>query len=275
MGCASPQGRLASVRGEALKMAWRRFFIEEPLQNGLVHIRGDVFHHITEVCRFKEGDRFEVLPGDGAAWLVEITTVDKRGLDAKVVSSRPLPPLPKPWITLALSVPKLPKVDWIVEKSVELGVHEIRPFVSDYSFLRKVVDVSDNRLQRWQKIVRGATQQSGRSDVMQIHPATTLPKLLEEFNRQPRAGGLFPYEGEALWPLRQAVQDLKQKPLENIWLFVGSEGGFSTEEVKLFAARGLSTVSLGEQILRVETACLALVSIIKYEYEQFEYGSIR
>ena len=257
-------------------MALRRFYFEHPIQGEQVQIGGDLFHHIRDVCRFAVGDRFELLAGDQQAWLVEIQSLDKREMSTRVVSKRTLPELPRPWITLALSVPKLPKVDWIIEKCVELGVREIRPFVSDHSFLRKTSELSENRVQRWQKLSRAATQQSGRGDLMRIEPAVTLANLLEEFNRSPEAGGLFPYEGEAQLSLKEALTALRQKrPLRQIWVFVGSEGGFSQDEVALFARHGLSPVSMGEQILRVETACVALVSVIKYEYEQFEYGSIR
>lgn len=230
-----------------------------------VVISGDLFHHIRDVCRFEVGSQFEVLLGDSKAHLVEVTALNKKELQGRKLSTRELPALKKPYITLALSVPKLPKVDWIVEKCVELGVAEIRPFVSDYSFLRKEAEISENRVARWQKLVHAATQQSGRGDLLKIGAATSLKKLLEEFNRNPSTGGLFPYEGEAQLALPSAIQQLKSQHLDHIWVFVGSEGGFSTSEVKLFAQFGLNPVSMGEQILRVETACLALVSIIKYE----------
>ncbi|NJL25895.1 MAG: RsmE family RNA methyltransferase [Calothrix sp. SM1_5_4] len=119
-------------------MALRRFHIEkQDLREGSVTIHGDLFHHIREVCRFAEGDIFEVLPGDGTAVKVKIVSVAKKELRAEALATRFLPAPRKPFVTLALSIPKLPKVDWIVEKCVELGVHEIRPFVSDYSFCAK------------------------------------------------------------------------------------------------------------------------------------------
>lgn len=247
-------------------MALRRFYIDKSeLFGDEVTIRGDLFHHIREVCRFETGDRFEVLPGDQKALLVEVQAQTNKELRARVISKRDLPPLAKPYITLCLSIPKLPKVDWIVEKCVELGVYEIRPFVSDFSFLRKESEISPNRLARWQKLVQGATQQSGRGDLLKIHSATTLEKLLLDFNRNPSTGGLFPYEGEARLGLHEAIDQLKNRDLDHIWVFVGSEGGFSVSEVEIFAQSGLNPVSMGDQILRVETACVALMSIIKYE----------
>ncbi|NJL25896.1 MAG: RNA methyltransferase [Calothrix sp. SM1_5_4] len=118
---------------------------------------------------------------------------------------------------------------------------------------------------RWRKLVQAATQQSGRGDLMGLKPAVTLESLLAEFNRSPSTGGLFPYEGEAPTGLAEGIAGLKSRALDHIWIFVGSEGGFSTREVELFGAHGLNPVSMGEQILRVETACLAIVSVIKYE----------
>ena len=247
-------------------MALRRFYIESatPIAETFP-IQGDLFHHIRDVCRFTNGDQFEVLRGDGLAHLVQITQMDKRELVVCKLSQRALTPLAKPYVTLALSVPKLPKVDWIVEKCVELGVYEIRPFVSDYSFLRKVSELSANRLQRWQKLIQAATQQAGRGELMRLGTPVTLKELLLEFNRSPATGGLFPYEGEARQDLAQALTEQKAKNLDHLWVFVGSEGGFSATEVEMLQGVGLNPLSLGDQILRVETACVALVSIIKYE----------
>jgi len=249
-------------------MAFRRFYLDKKqLKNeDLIVIDGDLFHHIRDVCRFKEGDQFEILSGDARALLYEISAMEKRSLQAKKLSARNLPAPDKPAVTLALSVPKLPKVDWIIEKCVELGVAEIRPFVSDFSFLRKSSEISEARIARWQKLTEGATQQSGRGDLMKICPAQTLEQILANFNRTAGAAGLFPYEGEAQLRLPQAIQEAKAKNPGQLWLFVGSEGGFSPREVELFGTNGLKPVSMGQQILRVETACVALVSVIKYEW---------
>lgn len=247
-------------------MALRRFYLEPGQLNGdQVLLTGDLLHHIRDVCRFEIGDQFELLPGDGTALLVTVQSLSNRELRAQVLSSRVIPPPIKPEVVLCLSLPKLPKVDWIVEKCVELGVTEIRPFVSDFSFLRSVSEISHNRVQRWQKLIQGATQQSGRGELMGIRPAVTLKSLLEEFNRNAQVGGLFLYEGEAPLGLAAAVKDIQARRLEQLWLFVGSEGGFSQGEVGLFAQAGLNPVTMGDQILRVETACLAMVSVIKYE----------
>lgn len=248
-------------------MALRRFWIEPSCRDGdRVHIDGELFHHIRDVCRFGDGDRFEVLPGDGKAYLVRIDQMNKKDLQGSVLEERQIQPLKKPWIHLAVSVPRYPKVDFILEKASELGVHTVSLFVSDYSFPRKLSDVSDSRMSRWEKINRAAAQQSGRGELLELSNPDTLENVLKKFQSKRDAVGLFPYEGEAALTWQKAIQDGKARMPEEVWLFIGSEGGFSLEEVELFQRHGLMPMTMGSQILRVETACVALVSVIKYEF---------
>ena len=227
-------------------------------------IDGDLFHHIREVCRFQPGEEFELLPGDGRAVRVSVTSVDKRSLKVSPIDARTLPGPGRPHLTLALSIPKLPKLDWIIEKAVELGVSEVRPFVSDFSFLREAREISPARMARWQKLVVAATQQCGRGELMPIAAVEDLGETLRAYKSSLGADGLFAYEGEADRGLDRAVVDLRGNAPEKIWIFVGSEGGFSPRELDQFVAAELPPVSLGAQILRVETACVALISVLKY-----------
>ena len=93
----------------------------------------------------------------------------------------------------------------------------------------------------------------------------TLAELLDRFNQNNSAAGLFPYEGECNQTVKSQLQQIKKGSFDSIWAFIGSEGGFSLGEVRQFEDSGLSPVTLGEQVLRVETACVSLASIIKYE----------
>lgn len=246
----------------------RRFWISsEQLVGAEAHIDGDLFHHIRDVCRFDVGSRFELLPGDGRALFVEITGVAKKNLVAQIIEERQIPPLPKPLIHLFVSVPRFATFETILEKASELGVAEITPFFSDYSFVRSHDKLTASRLGRWEKIIRSASQQCGRGHLLQLNSAARLKDILDKFNPQTKVLGLFPYEGEAALSLKQQLEAQKEQNFEEVWLFVGSEGGFSLKEVELFNSKGLPAVTMGDQILRVETACLALVSVIKYHFE--------
>lgn len=248
----------------------RRYFVNSSdVVDNKVHFQGDVFHHIFDVCRQHVGSEFEVLPeGKGIAYLVKVLNVSKKTADAKIIATREIQPLALPHINLVISVPRFNVFDAVIEKAVELGVYKIYPVFSDFSFVRSSEKISDNKTSRWQKIIVSATQQSGRADLMEIMPAVELKELLEKINLSSKSIGLFSYEGR----FAQSINDylapyLSQKnEIEEIWLFVGSEGGFSEGEVAKFKQLGLNPVTIGTQVLRVETACIALISVLKYSF---------
>ncbi len=286
----------------------RRYWVPQacirPTLDGavLVHLSGDVLHHIRDVCRQTLGSKFEVIaevpvPTDvltdrpatsrtsglqnaksasgissemttaGVAFFVEIVQETKKESVARMIESRVIPPLPKPHLRLALSIPRLPVLEAVVEKAVELGVTSIHPFYSDYSFVRTQTDVLQKKRARLDRIIQSATQQSGRGEWMQFHDAVDLKTLLRSFNREGHSQGLFAYEGASVLSAREGIENMRTAQPEEVWAFVGSEGGFSHAEVELFQSFGLKPVTLGAQVLRVETACVATLSIIKYGFE--------
>ncbi len=257
------------------KITMRRYWIEKKQidleQN--VHFIGDQFHHIFDVCRQEAGHHFEVITEDSKAYLVEVKEVGKKSALATIVEERQIKNLETPHIHIALAVSRYPVMDAIMEKAVEMGVKSILPFVSEYSFVRKEKEVSENKIERWKKIVVSATQQCGRGELMTIHDIHNVKTAITKINPSESKWCLFAYEGADLKPVKQEIYDLKikynhsadQKP-EEIWIIVGSEGGFSTKEVHMMQELGLHPVTLGSQILRVETACLTLVAALKYEF---------
>jgi 16S rRNA (uracil1498-N3)-methyltransferase len=256
----------------------RRYWLPpESFQSGSVEITADSFHHIIGVCRQELGSQFEIL-GDGRnAHLVEVSELGKKSATAKIISSRILPELPKPKLVLALSFSRYPTLDAVVEKAVEMGVTRIEPFYSEFSFIRSGKSLSDSKVERWSKIVKSATQQCGRADLMEITPPTPLAQTLDKFSQTSSAKGLFAYEGASNLGLKSELEKNSShfKNLEEYWVFVGSEGGFSTTEVEVFKARELQPVTLGDQVLRVETACIALLAVLKYELGQMTLTETR
>lgn len=247
----------------------RRYWIEtKDIFQDSVNFQGDVFHHIFEVCRQGAGSKFEVLTEESKAYFVEVTYLGKKNATATILEERIIPALPYPHIHVALSISRFPVMDSVMEKLVEMGVKSVQPFFSEFSFMRSDDKISANKFERWQKIVRSATQQSGRGDLMEIKDPVTFKKLPEIINLSANSMGLFAYEGDSALDIKTYVTE-KQKEnskIENIWVIVGSEGGFSTQEVEKMTLLGLRPVTLGPQILRVETACMALVSALKYDF---------
>lgn len=257
----------------------RRYWIEaKDITEDQIRFTGDVFHHIFDVCRQEVGSKFEVIPGNQKAFLVEVTTVDRKSAIARILESREIPALPGPRLVLAISVPRYQVMDAVVEKAVEMGVARIQPFFSDYSFVRKASSLPAGKGERWEKIVKSATQQCGRGDLMVVSEPcdfTKLPGLFghQDINQPGKKLGLFAYEAKSAFDIKNYLARHKQssgqthlEKIQEIWVFVGSEGGFSQTEVQQFKDLGLESVTLGEQVLRVETACIALIAILKYEF---------
>lgn len=238
-----------------------------------VIFKDDLFHHIFDVCRQEVGHRFEVITEDSKAYLVEVTVKEKKQARAKILEDREIQRLPKPHIHIALSIPRFAVMDSIIERAVEMGVASIQPFFSDFSFIRKANNLPEGKQDRWQKIVISASQQSGRGELMKIHDPVDWDSMLQLINPSDQNWCLFAYEGASALSVQEnlkAKRNLHNLGPENLWIIVGSEGGFSSQEVMRMQQLGLDPVTLGHQVLRVETACLTLVSVLKYEFGLFK-----
>ena len=245
----------------------RRYWIDRQYHaSGHFKIEGDLFHHIFDVCRQELGSRFELLC-DGKAYLVEVTDLHKKAATAQIRETRELPKARTPKLHLVLSIPKFSTLETILEKSVELGVSEVHLCFSDYSFVRTPEKFTTERMARFRKIILGATQQTGRGDLLTLHSPQSLDQLLTSHPELEKVG-IFAYEGEGEIGLRERLEQIPTP--ENLWLFVGSEGGFSQKEVSTLKEKGLKPTTLGQQVLRVETACLALLSVLKYHFQLWE-----
>lgn len=246
----------------------RRYWIkDQDLTHEQIEIHGETYHHIFIVCRQKLGAEFELLGHpEGWALHVRVSEVNKKFARTQVIGKRKVPPIPTPHLMLNLSIPKFSVLDDIVEKSVEMGVTQIQLFTSQNSFIRKAQELSPAKLERLNKIVFSSTQQTGRSDLMQILPPISFEQALLRVQNL-NSLNLIAYEAEAQLSLKsRLVNFLINKPL-NINCFIGSEGGFDHQEILMAQDHGLVRISLGHQVLRVETACLALLGALKYELE--------
>lgn len=247
----------------------RRYWIEKnQITNETVHFLGEQFHHIFDVCRQTVGHHFEVITDDSKAYLVKVETISKKSATAKIIENREIKKLDYPHIHVLISVPRYNVFDSTLERCVEMGVTSITPFVSDYSFIRKEKELPAGKYDRWNKIIISATQQSGRGELLKINELTNFNQLVKKINPDEKNWCLFAYEGKTQSSVNIEIGRLRQKyatTADHIYILVGSEGGFSQQEVLMIESLGLHPVTLGQQILRVETACLTLVAILKYE----------
>jgi 16S rRNA (uracil1498-N3)-methyltransferase len=245
----------------------RRYWIETEqidLTNRTVQLDGEIFHHIFDVCRQQKGSKFEVIVS-GKAYFVQVTEVSRKTAVAEILEERILSPLPHPPIKLALCIPRFPVLEAILEKSVEMGIHTVQLLSSDYSFIKSSEKISEGKWDRWKKIIVSGTQQSGRGELMTLSGPRPLRHFVQELDPQSKSLCLFGYEGDAVMTLKEYLRPQAARDWSEAWVIVGGEGGFSSQEAEDLKNQGIQSVTLGEQILRVETACITLVSILKYE----------
>ncbi|NPB05413.1 MAG: 16S rRNA (uracil(1498)-N(3))-methyltransferase [Aquificae bacterium] len=208
-------------------------------------IRNDLNH--LKVKRVKTGDLVEVLDEETfKPFLCQVEKISKKEAQLSVVKELE-PNLPKVFVRLYQCVPvKLSTFDEIVENAVQVGVSQLIPVVSKRSFQK--VSVIEEKLDRWRRVAAEALKQCGRH-----HPLEVLPPVRLEQIPPPSEGELrlFPFEREKSKLLKEEL--LREKPRE-VSLLIGPEGGFSEEEARLAREKGFKPVSLGNFVLKAETA---------------------
>lgn len=235
-----------------------RFFLESPLAD-TVYIYGEDAHHITRVLRLSPGDTIEVVGRDdeaasGAIASVCPGTVEVQ-LQARLASHEPTVE-----IILAQGLPKGDKMDFIIQKAVELGVGRIIPWTGQHSVVQYNKDKEAGRVSRWQKIAAEAAKQCKRNRIPGVEPVQTLADILVRTDRNTLK--IMFYEQERVLGLKQVLADQRQ---ESFLLLVGPEGGFSAGELDLCRRHNVIVTTLGPRILRTETAALAGIAAVMYE----------
>ncbi|MDU4959815.1 MAG: 16S rRNA (uracil(1498)-N(3))-methyltransferase [Sporomusaceae bacterium] len=239
----------------------RRFFLPQPIESGsLVSLSVRDSRHISQVLRLKAGTAIEIAAADGRVGLAKIEQVEHDCVTASVESLKTGGAEPPVCLFLAQGLPKADKMEFIIQKAVELGVSQLMPMQCERSVVRYDDRKAAARVERWQAIAREAAKQAKRDCVPAVAPVQSLSQLLQACP----AGTviLLLYEAETALGLRQV---LREQPAASYLLLVGPEGGFSRDEVELCLRHGARSVTLGPRILRTETASLAAASIIMYE----------
>ena len=163
-------------------------------------------------------------------------------------------------IILAQGLAKGEKMDFIIQKAVELGVSEIIPVAMEHSVVRLEGDKAVKKAERWQKIAEAAAKQSKRDIIPMVQPVQTMEQMLAD---NPCDCKLIAYECEDKLGLKAALQ--KEQALKELLLIIGPEGGISETELQQARTAGALVVSLGKRILRAETAALVAAAAIFYE----------
>jgi 16S rRNA (uracil1498-N3)-methyltransferase len=229
----------------------RLFVSPEKLQGSHATIDEAAHRHLIKVLRLAPGAAIQVFDGAGTVIEARIESVGKSSVEI-VLGERFLVPGPRCAITLLQSLPRGERMDFIVQKTTELGVARIVPVLTEFGMVKPPA----TRKQRWQTIAEEAARQCGRADVPDIVDCLELAPALAKFAATEGARFIL-WEGERTRPFRAA---LAEGPTE-VALLVGPEGGFSHAEVGAAGAAGFLPVSIGPRILRTETAAIVAVAL--------------
>lgn len=240
-------------------MAW--FFSESEIRGDSYTFSGDNLKHIR-VLRMRQGEAVTIVTPSGVQCEGEITQISPDAVTAQILTQQPCQNEPDVFVTLYQALPKGDKMDYIVQKCVELGVSRIVPMMTARCVSRPDQKSLKKKTERWQKIALQAAMQSRRGMIPQVGECVSFDEAVRLTQENERT--VFFYElGGA--PVREI---LREKP-RTVGMFIGSEGGFEESEVNLACEHGAQTATLGRRILRAETAPLAALSIIMYQTDNF------
>jgi 16S rRNA (uracil1498-N3)-methyltransferase len=210
----------------------------------------------------RKGDELTLFDGSGWEYEAIISGISSDGLNVDVVRTRPFRNGGN-CITLMQSLPKAHKMDFIVQKATELGVKRVVPLISSRSIPRITPEKVSARITRWQNIAVETARQCARSDIPDISELLSF----EEAVLQPGSDTqkMIFWEEESTTSIRQTLRDARFEGMTNVAVVVGPEGGFTADEVAMAVGKGFVSVSLGSQVLKVDTAVVTILSIIQYE----------
>jgi 16S rRNA (uracil1498-N3)-methyltransferase len=239
-----------------------RFYIEKIDGNSITLIESEQLHHIRDVLRLKAGDAVIIFDRAGHEYKAVIVSIGKKQVELNLTSLN-VRRSNNTNLTVACAIPKGSRMDDIIDYLTQLGVEHIIPMLTDRVVVKPDSAAMQIRLLRWRKIAQNAAQQCQRSSVPVIAPVTDVKDVIT--NSQDFDLKLIPH----LSGKRKLIKNILAKPRpKNIIVLIGPEGDFTPEEVALALHNDFIPVSLGDTVLRVATAAIAIASYIKFALDR-------
>jgi 16S rRNA (uracil1498-N3)-methyltransferase len=248
----------------------RRFFVEEiQQQKGLLSIRGPEARHITRVLRMGRGDRLILIDRNGARFQALIESVRSHEVMVTLEKTLPAPSSSPAEIILCQALLRSGPMDYVIQKTSELGVSRIVPFSSERTVIRLSGEGLSSRWRHWQEVARSAAKQSNRRVPAEIGHPCSFTEMVEVWKTQ-EAIKIILWEEEDTGDLKTLLRELP--PGRMLLCIVGPEGGFTRDEIARAGKAGFLPLSLGYRILRAETAAVTVVAILQYEWGDLSRG---
>jgi 16S rRNA (uracil1498-N3)-methyltransferase len=241
-------------------MAW--FFTEHEINGEQYAISGENAKHISKVLRMKIGESLTLVTPNSVQCSCKITNINSDCVTVDVLYKMPCENEPDVFVTLYQALPKGDKMEYIIQKCVELGVSRIVPVISARCVSRPDSKSLAKKRERWQKIALQAAMQSRRGIIPQVCDCVSFNSAAELSAQNEKTVIFYEMGGQSVKTI------LSDKP-KTVGMFIGSEGGFEAGEVEKVISVGGVAATLGRRILRAETAPLAALSIIMYQTDNF------
>ncbi|MDR2812127.1 MAG: 16S rRNA (uracil(1498)-N(3))-methyltransferase [Endomicrobium sp.] len=217
-------------------------------------ISGEQAHYVINVRRFNPNDKIMIFDGLGNSYKAQIISINKNEISGKIISSSYKIPIFK--VHLYTAIPKGSRFEWLIQKCAEIGLSEITPINTKRSVN---TGFSKNKFERYEKISIAASAQCGRSGIMRINYSLDFKNACKNAATNKSLINILPWENERL-----SLLDVT--PVSSSYnganIFIGPEGGFENEEIEFAKSMGVHTITLGENILRVETAAIVASVLI-------------
>ena len=230
-----------------------RFYCPWPMAVGAIVTLPDPVAHHAWVVRLQAGAALTLFNGDGGEYLAELAELDKKRASARILAFAPRECELPYAITLAQALPEAAKMDWIIEKAVELGVAAIQPLAAQRCVVRLSGERAEKRAVHWQAVIVAAAEQSGRNRLARLGPLDNFHAWVGQSDAQPR----ILLSPRATMPLPHWARG---QPPQALTLLIGPEGGFTEQEEDAAIAHGAIALSIGPRVLRTETAGIAAVA---------------
>lgn len=243
-----------------------KFFVErDQISDKTIRIYGDDAKHIAYSLRMAKGEHITVCDKMTREYDCVLVAFESECVTAEILEERETPGESPLKISLYQGLPKGDKLETVIQKAVECGVLEITPFESERCVAKAKADSEERKTERRNRIAVEAAKQCGRGLV----PTVTATVSFDEAVRRAMHADIafICYEDEETTTIKQFLTEAKSRNISSISIMIGSEGGFSAEEVNRAKTCGIRPVSLGKRILRTETAPVFVLSCLSYEFE--------
>jgi len=223
-------------------------------------------HQIRNVLRMSRAESIIVLDNTGVEYEVILTDIQKDKVLGRIQQKRPAPGEPHVKLTLFQSLLKRDKFELILQKCTEVGVTRFMPIVTQRSLVRDIHTVSPNKLTRWRRIITEAAEQSHRGRIPELAPPLQFKEALPHLNDFDRCLIASPHEQATT--LQKALHHGPENKPQTIALLIGPEGGFTDREIQLAEENNATPTTLGQRILRTETAAVVATALILHELDR-------